>query len=250
MRATAEPAPPPLALDTPAPAASADSAFSSRRALIKASLLLAICVAAMLVVYLTPLRQYIRDLSAQHVDRLGHYSYPAFMALCAGMVAIGAPRLLFATLGGVGFGFVVGALLAQLGTVIGCYITYLYGRYLGREYVERSLQGRFKRLDWLLARLEEHGIAGNLLIRTMPVGNNFLTNLFFSVSPIRSTPYLIGTTLGTLPGTLIYALLGSSAQTHSGLRMALSIGLFIAWCVFYGVWLRRVLRSRVGDTAT
>jgi uncharacterized membrane protein YdjX (TVP38/TMEM64 family) len=55
-----------------------------------------------------------------------------------------------------------------------------------------------------------------VLIRWAPVGNCFAVNLLMSLSPITLPVFVIGTTLGTLPETVIYALFGSAAASTSG----------------------------------
>jgi len=51
-----------------------------------------------------------------------------------------------------------------------------------------------------------------LVLRSAPFGNNHVSNLFLALSPIARGAFLIGTALGVLPTTAIYALFGSAAS--------------------------------------
>ena len=51
-----------------------------------------------------------------------------------------------------------------------------------------------------------------LLIRLLPVGNNFATSLAAGVSRVPARPFLLGSLLGYMPQTMVFALAGSGVE--------------------------------------
>ncbi|MGE5320807.1 MAG: hypothetical protein ACM3KD_11545, partial [Hyphomicrobiaceae bacterium] len=96
--------------------------------------LFAIAICAL--VYLTPLRSWLADgqVIKHELASFGLAAPLVFAACCAGLLAIGMPRLLLCSLGGMIFGFAWGLLWTQLGTVLGAYGTFLFVRWRGRDY--------------------------------------------------------------------------------------------------------------------
>ena len=66
-----------------------------------------------------------------------------------------------------------------------------------------------------------------VLVRLLPVGNNLLTNLAAGISSIRPASFLLGSLIGYLPQTLVFALVGSGVQIAPALKLGLAIGLFL-----------------------
>ncbi len=114
-----------------------------------------------------------------------------------------------AALGGFAFGWFAGAALALVGTLGGCWVAFTYARWLGREWVQARVGKRLTKLNDLLQR---HGIVMTLVLRSAPIGNSHVSNLMLALSPISRGSFMIGTALGVLPATVIYALFGSAAS--------------------------------------
>jgi len=179
------------------------------RVLLLAALLL-LCAAA---VYLSPLRQWLNPASLDTLKlwmlTTGAWGPLLFVLLTAGVVAAGAPRLWMAVLGGFAFGWWAGGALALIGTVGGCWITFGYARWLGREWVQARVGQRFMQLNNLL---RQHGLVMTFVLRAAPIGNNHVSTLILALSSISWKAFVIGTALGILPTTGIYALFGSAAS--------------------------------------
>lgn len=143
---------------------------------------------------------------------LGPWAPVTFVLVVAVAVGVGLPRLLLATLGGALFGGWWGFCLSQIGTCIGCWLTFLGGRTLGPAYLMRTILRRRPRAGHLLERIRRRGVMANILIRTVPVGSCFVTNLLMSVTSIRHRTFLVGTFLGVLPLTLAGVLIGSGGR--------------------------------------
>lgn len=168
-----------------------------------------------------------------------------YLAVATAAVCLAAPRQVVSFLGGYAFGVALGTGLAWLATVLGCIMTFLYARLFARELVAHRFGRRLQRMD---AFLSDHPFSTTLLIRLLPAGNNLATNLIAGVSSVRAGPFFGGSTLGYLPQTLIFALLGSGVRIDAELRVAVSVLLFIGSAVL-GLYLYRKLRRSRRDVS-
>ncbi len=164
--------------------------------------------------------------------------------LCVGglATALALPRHVVSFLGGYAFGAGLGTLLALAATVIGCALSFFYARVIGRPLVSARLGARVKRVEDFLAC---HPFWMTLLIRLLPVGNNFATNLAAGVSRVHARPFLLGSLAGYVPQTLVFALAGSGVELGAVPRIAIAVLLFAVSGVI-GVRLYR--RFRHGRT--
>ena len=152
---------------------------------------------------------------------LGEVLYVAVAAL---LLAIGLPRQIVSFLGGYAFGVLAGTLLALAATASGCVLTFGYARLLGRAMVRDRFSARIQRIDNFL---RDNPFSLSLLIRLLPAGSNFLTNLAAGVSSVHAWPFVAGSVLGFIPQTLIFALAGSGVSLDPALRIGLAMALFV-----------------------
>lgn len=147
-----------------------------------------------------------------------------FLLLGGLATAVGFPRQIVAFLGGYAFGVAMGTLLGAIATLLGCVLAFGYARLLGRGWLRSRLgerAGRFGRF------IHDHPFSMTMLVRLLPVGNNLATNLAAGVSGIRSTPFILGSLLGYVPQTLVFALVGSGAHIAPAIRLVLAVALFL-----------------------
>ncbi|MBF0093173.1 MAG: TVP38/TMEM64 family protein [Alphaproteobacteria bacterium] len=161
-----------------------------------------------------------------------------FVVVGALFTAIGMPRQMVCFLGGYAFGFALGSALSLLASVLGCATAFFYARWLGRSLVQSRFAHRIRRIDDFL---RDNPLSMTLLIRLLPVGSNLITNLAGGVSAVGGGAFLVGSGLGYLPQTAIFALLGSGIQVDPAFRISLSVALFAASAVL-GVWIYRRFR--------
>jgi uncharacterized membrane protein YdjX (TVP38/TMEM64 family) len=95
-----------------------------------------------------------------------------------------------------------GALYALAGSLVAAGATYGLGCYLGRPAVERLSGGSLHRLSERLAR---RGIITVIAVRIVPVAPFTVINLFAGASHIRLRDFLVGTTIGMIPGVAAMA---------------------------------------------
>ena len=165
-----------------------------------------------------------------------------FLCVAGVATAVALPRHVVSFLGGYAFGVLSGVLLALVGTVIGCVVTFFYARVVGRPLVSARLGARVQRVEDFLAA---HPFWMTVLIRLLPVGNNFATNLAAGVSRVPAIPFFLGSALGYVPQTLVFALAGSGVEVGAAWRIGIAVALFLVSGVI-GAWLYR--RYRHGKT--
>jgi len=173
----------------------------------------ALAVAA-LVVFL-PVEEWTVALLAR-IERLGAWAgvvlaalwIPAALLLVPGsLITLGTGFLL-----GVGWGMVT----VSIGSTLGAVAAFLAGRTLARDRVRAWIAGRprFLAVD---RAVETGGLGIVLLTRLSPLlPYNFL-NYAYGLTGVRLRDYLLGSWAGMLPGTLLYVVLGSTAQALASL---------------------------------
>lgn len=110
------------------------------------------------------------------------------------------------------FGVVLGSVLVSLGSTLGATLAFLLGRYLARDWVAKKIEGResFAAMDQAVAR---EGWKIVLLTRLSPVFPFTLLNYAFGLTRVSLAEYVLTSWVGMMPGTLMYAYLGSLART-------------------------------------
>ena len=161
-----------------------------------------------------------------------------FIAVGGAATAVAVPRHIVSFLGGYAFGVGLGTALALAATELGCVLSFFYARLVARPLVSARLGARVKRVEDFLAA---NPFSMTLLIRLLPVGNNFATSLAAGVSRVPARPFLLGSLVGYIPQTLVFALAGSGVEMGGGARIGLAVLLFVVAGVI-GIWLYRKYR--------
>jgi uncharacterized membrane protein YdjX (TVP38/TMEM64 family) len=161
-----------------------------------------------------------------------------FLAIGGAFIAVGFPRQAVSFLAGFAFGLIGGTLLAVAATTIGCMVTFSFSRFLARRWIAAKFSDRIAKADDFF---QANTFAATLLIRFLPLGSNFVTNLVAGVSKAGAAAFVGGSALGYIPQSFIFALLGSGITLEPGLRISLSVVLFLLSAAL-GVYLFRRFR--------
>lgn len=146
---------------------------------------------------------------------------------------------LLSVFSGAVFGLPLGPVLVSLGSTLGAVLAFFVARFILRDWVEERFGERF---DPIHKGLCENDINYMLVLRLVPLFPFFLVNIAMGVSPISWKVFMVGTLLGKLPATWIYANAGSrlaslqsiSDITSPGMLVALTLlGLLILTPVIY-----------------
>ncbi|MBC7907628.1 MAG: VTT domain-containing protein [Rhodospirillaceae bacterium] len=165
-----------------------------------------------------------------------------FLLVGAVVIAVGLPRQVVCFLGGYAFGFGLGTGLSLIATLMGSATAFFYARFMGRDLLVRRFPGKIKRLDDFLAG---NPIVMALVLRLSPLSYGLAANIGAGVSGVRAAPFFLGSALGYLPQTLVFALLGGGIQLDPVMSTALSVLLFVVSSVL-GLWLWRRYRVAQG----
>ena len=177
-----------------------------------------------------------------HVRNNGFEGRLLFVGVAALLAAAGFPRQIISFLAGYAFDLNLGFVLALIACGIGCTIAFLFARIIGRDWVKSKFPRRLDKADQFFSA---NTFTTTLLIRFMPAGSNFVTNLVAGVSGAKALSFIAGSTLGYMPQTVIFALLGSGINLDPGFRITLSVVLFIS-SIALGIFLyRKYKRSAV-----
>jgi uncharacterized membrane protein YdjX (TVP38/TMEM64 family) len=175
---------------------------------------------------------------------LGPWGVGAFILAYAVGALIAFPSTVLTLAAALAFGFWKALFLVYAGVNAGALTTFLVGRYLLRDFVDRHLPRRLWALD---ERLSARGFGTVVVLRLLPVAPFLLVNYTSAVSHIRPRDYIAGTALGVIPITMlwVYALhtVGRLSPTDPWFwaRFLLLIPFFVAW------WLARRRRIATAE---
>jgi uncharacterized membrane protein YdjX (TVP38/TMEM64 family) len=106
------------------------------------------------------------------------------------------------------YGFWVGSSVSVVGCSMGATVAFVLGRTIAREWVKQKMVNRpkFKAIDWAIQR---NGTFFVFLLRLSPLFPFPLINYGFGITTVTPLQYVIGTTLGVAPATIVYTYLGT-----------------------------------------
>ncbi len=132
---------------------------------------------------------------------------PAFTFGYAVAISLSLPiGMLLTVAGGFLFGPVVGALCAATGATLGATAPFLAARSAFGARPRRRVEAALRRMD---AGFRDNAFHYLLFLRLVPVFPFWLVNIAPAFTEVPLRTYLAATALGVLPGTVVYALVGS-----------------------------------------
>ena len=130
-----------------------------------------------------------------------------FMAAYCGAIAISLPGAIWLTiLGGFIFGTVQGGLFVVVGATLGATIIFLAARYAFADYFYSRVGSSLKKMEDGFRR---NALSYLLFLRLVPAFPFWLVNLVPALAGVSLRAYVVATVIGIIPGTFVYASLGS-----------------------------------------
>ncbi len=123
--------------------------------------------------------------------------------------SIGLPRQIAALVAGINLGALIGVIIATIAATLGCLITFSVSRYL---LIDKITLKYPKQLAKLSAFLGEQTFLKAIVIRILPLGSNFITNIIAGVSKVSMPAYVGGSFVGFIPQMIIFSLAGSGIR--------------------------------------
>lgn len=205
----------------------------NKKAIFKASILVAFIFAAIYVVRYTPVKEY---LTGEPLTRLleaaGFWAPLIFMVMYAVGICLFVPGTLITALGAAIFGAYWGFLYVWVGAMAGAIAAFWIGRTLGREFAASLVGDRLKKYD---GAIERNGFATVLYLRLVYFPFTPM-NFGMGLTNVRFWDYFLGTGLGIIVGTFIFTFfIGTLKEVWASgdwgellsLKVFFSIGLFI-----------------------
>lgn len=154
------------------------------------------------------------DALASQLDGRGPWMVGAFLALMVAASLCFVPRTLFVVAAGVLFGFGWGSFWAAVGGMLGAMAGFWLARFVNSGLI---VVESIPRLGPLMVRAEAGGWRMVAVTRLLPVVPHPVVNYGLGLTRIATRDYALGTLVGILPSTLVYAHLGDvGAHAASG----------------------------------
>jgi len=176
---------------------------------------LALLTAAILFRYTNAI-EYVTPASIRRLrEALGVWAPLAFVLLYAIGTLVAAPGSILSLTGGLLFGTVLGGTLIVVGASCGAICAFLLARYAGRDAIARFIRGgQLEKFDKLV---RGSGLSAVLFTRLVPLFPFNFLNFAWGLTSVRLRDYVIGTVIGIIPGTFVYAnLAGAVARSLEG----------------------------------
>jgi len=218
---------------TPAPAPETPAQPRRRRGTLKAVLLAAFVVAAVVLVRTTGALDYLTaETLGAALAAAGLWAPAIFIAVYTVGVCLFVPGSILTGLGAVIFGPYLGFVYVWIGAMLGAAAAFYIGRTLGREFAASLVGDRLRRYD---EAIERNGFATVLYLRLVYFPFTPM-NFGMGLTRVHFRDYLTGTGLGILVGTFIFTFFigtlkdvwasGNWAELLS-LKVAFSVALFV-----------------------
>jgi uncharacterized membrane protein YdjX (TVP38/TMEM64 family) len=182
-----------------------------RRTLVHAALLVVLVVTGCAIAVLVDVPDV--PTLRTRLDSLGAPGWAALLVGLALATLAPVPRAALSVLAGVLAGFWGGLALALGSGVLGALAGFTLARWLGRETVTRLAGPRLARADALLTR---RGTLAVLTGRLLPVTPFTLVSYAAGLSGIGLRPYLVGSAVGLVPGTVLHVTIGATVGAAGG----------------------------------
>ncbi len=131
-------------------------------------------------------------------------------------------------LGGFLFGVIPGVIFANIGATVGATIFFLIVRYA----FGNTLQERYKhKLSTFNERIKSYGVFYLVLFRFIIAVPFFIENLLLGLTKIPVGTFIWTTSLGILPGSVVYAFAGRQFATMTSIKDVFTLPIFIAFAL-------------------
>jgi len=149
------------------------------------------------------------------------------------------PRQIAALSAGFLFGAGFGVLLATISAIVGCLITLLLARKLLSNLVEQQYPEPLAKVSYFFSH---HTFIKALIIRLVPAGSNFLTNVLAGTARTPISPFIFGSALGFIPQMTIFSLMGAGLQVNGQQQLMLSVVLLFMALLLSGYLYRKNIK--------
>lgn len=219
-----------------------------KKAMVKASILMAFIIVAIYVVKFTPIKDYLTaEALRSFLDEAGFWAPLVFVFVYAAGVCLFVPGTLLTGLGAAIFGSYWGFLYVWIGAMAGASGAFWIGRTLGREFAASLIGDKLKKYD---DAIERNGFATVLYLRLVYFPFTPM-NFGMGLTKVRFWDYFFGTGLGIIVGTFIFTFfIGTLKEVWASgnwgellsFRVFLSLGLFA-----FSLFIPKIIKKIKGE---
>ncbi|MFP7479545.1 TVP38/TMEM64 family protein [Terribacillus saccharophilus] len=162
-----------------------------------------------------------------------------YMGIYAVKPVIFFPSSVLSIAGGLAFGFVKGTIFILIGSAGAAIVAYFLAHFFSGKFGEKKLGERVEKIK---QKLHDEGFFYVLVMRVLPVFNYDLVSYVAGLTRVKFKQYMAASILGVLPGTMTYALVGSSIVSLNYTYIAFIL-LIILICALIGFWKREKIKE-------
>jgi uncharacterized membrane protein YdjX (TVP38/TMEM64 family) len=166
------------------------------------------------------------------------WALPATILIFILSAFIAVPQFALAGACIVAFGPWLGFAYAMIGTVVASWLHFYLGRWGGAKLVRRYGGDTVNRLSRFIGR---NDFWASTIVRNVPVSTAIVVNMAFGASHANFWRFIAGVAIGSVPKTLIVALLGQSVLELMGGGVVVGI---VAAVAVVGIWITVALVAR------
>ena len=167
------------------------------------------------------------------IEQFGDYAPIIFLLLASILPILLFPPGIFSVIGGLLFGFKLGAVLTIIAAIIYTNIMFLISRYFARNKIENFLEKRLTLKQYnRIFGLNDNKLATFLVIcRLIPILPNSVVSYSYGLTRISFKHYFIANLIGLIPGRLIWLNFGSKLNNIWSLEFLMAAILIIAFVI-------------------
>lgn len=166
----------------------------------------------------------VNKVQMQDSDQLSVINITLLFSFLALATSCGLPRQIAALVAGINLGAAIGAIVATLAATVGCWITFTLSRYV----LSQKIRAKYpKKINVLSDFIGEKTFLKTIVIRILPIGSNFLTNIIAGVSKVSVKAFVSGSFIGFIPQMVIFSLAGSGIRLGAQNELIASGVLFL-----------------------
>lgn len=165
------------------------------------------------------------------IEQFGDYTPIIFLLLASILPIFLFPPGIFSVIGGLLFGFKLGAVLTIIASIIYTNIMFLISRYFARNKIENFLAKHLTLKQYnRIFGLDDNKLATFLIIcRLIPILPNSVVSYSYGLTRISFKHYFIANLIGLIPGRLIWLNFGSKLNNIWSLEFLTAAVLIVAF---------------------
>jgi len=224
-------------------------AVSRSKAIVKAIVLAAFIVGAIVLVRFTPVKGYLTtEQLGRFLDTAGFWAPLVFILIYTVGVCLFVPGTFLTGLGAAIFGPYLGFVYVWFGAMLGASAAFVIGRTLGREFAASLVGDRLKKYD---EAIERNGFATVLYLRLVYFPFTPM-NFGMGLTRVQFWDYVAGTGLGIVVGTFIFTFfIGTLKEvwTSGDWGQLISFKVFFSLALFgFSFFIPKIIKKLRGET--